>query len=55
MLGFVDDNNISNTGAKHESIEGVIKRTQHDEQLWNDILKATGDTFNVLRYFFQVI
>ena len=40
MLGFIDDNNISNTGGKHESIEDVIKRTQHDAQLWNDILKA---------------
>ena len=27
MLGFVDDDNISNTGAKYESIEDVIKRT----------------------------
>ena len=25
MLGFVNDNNISNTGEKHESIEEVIK------------------------------
>ena len=33
MLGFVDHNNISNTGEKHESIEDVIKRTQHDAQL----------------------
>ena len=55
MLGFVDDNNISNTGGKHESIEDVIKRTQHDAQLWNDILKATGGTLNLLKYFFQVI
>ena len=55
MLGFVDDNNISNTGEKHESIEEVIKRTQHDAQLWNDILKATGGTLNLLKCFFQVI
>ena len=55
MLGFVDDNNISNTGEKHESIEDVIKRTQHDAQLWNDILKSTGGTLNLLKYFFQVI
>ena len=33
MLGFVDNNNICNTGEKHESIEEVIKRTQHDAQL----------------------
>ena len=55
MLGFVNDNNISNTGEKHELIEGVIKQTQHDAQLWNDILKATGGTLNLMKYFFQVI
>ena len=51
MLGFVDDNNISNNGGRHESIEEVIKRTQHDAQLWNDILKATGGTLNLLKCF----
>ena len=51
MLGFVDDNNISNTGEKNESIEDVIKQTQHDVQLWNDILKATGGTLNLLKHF----
>ena len=55
MLGFVDDNNILNTGRRHESIEDVIKQTQHDAQLWNDILKATGGTLNLLKCFFQVI
>ena len=55
MLGFVNDNSISNTGGKYESIEDVIKRMQHDSQLWNDILKVTGGTLNLLKYFFQVI
>ena len=55
MLGFVDDNDISNTGRKHESIEDAIKQTQHDTQLWNDILKATGSTLNLLKCFFQFI
>ena len=27
MLGFVDNNNISNTGGKHELIEDVDKQT----------------------------
>ena len=49
ILGFVDNNNISNTGEKHESIAEVIKQTQHDAQLWNDILKATGGTLNLLK------
>ena len=30
MLRFVDNNNISNTGGRHESIEEVEKRTQHN-------------------------
>ena len=55
MLSYVDNNNISNKGAPHETIENVIKRTQHDAQLWNDILKATGSTLNLLKCFFQVI
>ena len=55
MLGFVDNNNIFNTREKHESIAEVIKRTQHDAQLWNNILKATSGTLNLLKYFFQVI
>ena len=55
MLSYVDDNNISNNGVPHETIEDVIKRTQHDAQLWNDILTATGGTLNLLKCFFQVI
>ena len=55
MLGFVNVNNISNTGEKHESIEDVIKRTHHDTQLWNAILKVTEGTLNLLKSFFQII
>ena len=54
MLGFVDNNNISNTGG-NKSIKDVIKQTQHNAQLWNDILKAIGNTLNLLKCFFQVI
>ena len=46
---------VNPTGEKHESIEEVIKQTQHDVQFWNDILKATGGTLNLLKCFFQVI
>ena len=51
MLEVVDDSNTLNTG-EHESIKDVIKRTQHNAQLWNDILKAIGGTLNLLKYFF---
>ena len=55
MLSFVDDNNISNNGPPHDTIAEAIKRTQHDAQEWNNILKATGGTLNLLKCFFQVI
>ena len=55
ILSYLDTNNIFNNGAPHESIKVVIKRTQHDAQLLNDILKATGGTLNLLNCFFQVI
>lgn len=41
MLSYVDDNNISNNGASYKSIKKGIKQTQHDTQLWNDILCST--------------
>ena len=41
MLSFVDDNNISNNGEAWETVSQVLKKTQHDAQLWNDILNAT--------------
>ena len=55
MFSYVDDNNISDNSAPHDLIEHIIKRTQFDAQLWNDILKATGGTLNLLKHFFQVI
>ena len=42
MLSYVDDNNISNNGSTRDTITDVLKRTQHDAQMWNDILLATG-------------
>ena len=55
MLGYVDDNNITNNGADGESVEDVVKRTQHDAQLWNDLLRATGGALNLDKCFAQVI
>ena len=55
MLGYVDDNNITNNGREGESVADVIKRTQHDAQLWNDLLRATGGALNLDKCFTQVI
>jgi hypothetical protein len=42
MLGFVDGNNITNNGEEWETVKDIIIQTQHDAQLWNDLLRATG-------------
>ena len=55
MLGYVDDNNITNNGRPGETVEDVIKRTQHDAQLWNDLLRATGGALNLEKCFTQVL
>jgi hypothetical protein len=55
MLGFVDDNNITNTGEEGESVNDIIIRTQHDAQLWNDLLRATGGALNLDKCFAQVL
>ena len=55
MLSYVDDNNISNNRAPHESVADIIRKTQQDAQLWNNILKWTGGILNLLKCFFQVI
>jgi hypothetical protein len=55
MLGFVDDNNITNTGEEGESVNDIIIRTQHDAQLWNDLLRATGGALNLDKCFAQII
>jgi hypothetical protein len=38
MLGFVDNNNITNNGEEWETVQDIIVRTQQDAQLWNDRL-----------------
>jgi hypothetical protein len=55
MLGFVDDNNITNNGEEWETVSDIIIRTQHDAQLWNDLLRATGGALNLDKCFAQVI
>jgi hypothetical protein len=55
MLGFVDDNNITNNGEEWETVQDIIIRTQHDAQLWNDLLRATGGALNLDKCFAQVL
>jgi hypothetical protein len=55
MLGFVDDNNITNNGEEGETVSDIIIRTQHDAQLWNDLLRATGGALNLDKCFAQVL
>jgi hypothetical protein len=55
MLGFVDDNNITNNGEEWETVNDIIIRTQQDAQLWNDLLQATGGALNMDKCFAQVL
>ena len=55
MLSFVDDCNMSNNGEKYETLKDILKRTQHDAQLWNDILRSSGGALELSKCFMQVI
>ena len=55
MLGFVDDNNISNNGEKYETLRDVLNRTQNNAQQWNDILRSSGGALELTKCFMQVI
>ena len=55
MLSYIDDNTISNSGSTTYTITEVLKRTQYDSQMWNDILCATGGSLNLSKCFCQAI
>jgi hypothetical protein len=55
MLGYVDNNNITSNGKDGEDVQDIIKRTEHDAQLWNDLLRATGGALNLDKFLTQVL
>ena len=55
VLGFVDNNNISNTGEKYESICDILKKTQDDAQFWNDLFTSSGACLELTKCFTQII
>ena len=55
ILSFVYDCNLSNTGAKHKTVKDVLQRTQHDAQLWNDFIQASGARIELSKCFTQII
>jgi hypothetical protein len=55
MLGYVDDNSITNNGRDGESVADITKRTQQDAKLWNDLLLVTGGALNLKKCFTQVL
>ena len=46
---------LQNNGEEWETVHDIMKRTQHDAQLWNDLLRATGGALNLEKCFAQVI
>ena len=55
MLSFVDNWNLSNTGPKHKYLKAILKRTEHDAQLWNDLIRASGRALNLNKCFFTQV
>ena len=55
VLGFVDDNNISNTGEKYKTIRDILKKTQTDAQFWNDLITSSGARLELTKCFTQII
>ena len=55
MMSFVDDFNLSNNAERYEKVKDVLKRTQEDAQLWNDIMNASGGALELNKCFMQVI
>ena len=55
VLGFIDDNNISNTGEKYETILDILKKTQDDAQFWNDLITSSGACLELAKCFTQII
>ena len=55
VLGFVDDNNISNTGEKYKTIQDILKKTQNDAQFWNDLITSSGARLELPKCFTQII
>ena len=55
ILSFVDDCNLSNTGAKYETVKDILRRTQTDAQLWNDLIRSSGGALQLTKCFMQVI
>ena len=42
MVGFVDDTTVITGGTQHSPIEQLLNRMQHDADLWNQLLWASG-------------
>ena len=55
VLGFVDNNNISNTGEKYETVCDILKKTQDNAQFWNDLITYSGVCLELAKCFTQII
>jgi hypothetical protein len=49
------NNNITNNGEEWETVKDIKIRTQHEAQLWNDLLRATGGALNLDECLAQVL
>ena len=47
--------NLSNTGDKYKTVKDVLRRTQHDAQLWNNFVQANVARLELSKFFTQII
>lgn len=55
VLRFVDNNNLSNTNEKYETIWDILKKTLDDAQFWNNPITSSGVCLELAKCFTQII
>ena len=55
IIGFVDDSTCTTGGDPTQSIDDLLQKMQHDAQLWNDLLWASGGKLELPKCGFHII
>jgi len=57
LVGFVDDtnNNVNDLDNLHATAKDLIRRMQHDAQLWSELLWASGGKLQLEKYSYYLI
>ena len=55
IVGFVEDTTVITGGTQHSQIEQLLKRVQHDADLWNQLLRASGGKLELSKCGYHII